>query len=281
MAGLIADLPVVDAVRGVAMSKPEWFGLALLGCGAGLGFLLGGTFGLALACVCLVVGLVLIVAREALGTRRPSAAVKSSSRTTSHLLVLLKEIHARPLRNGKFQEISDPKQAGLQFETFVHCWLLNDTDERVGVASLRFSLAKPGEAPQLLERVTGDLENWRVGRLRDEIDSWGVRYLQAAQEVMSELRTEEPLEGGSTRQGWLHFRAEGITPGEMTDAKLELEVLDSHLNSHLGEWKGRLQLPGRVWPFRAEPSPRAAPVSSEGETASIPADTLSQFGTAN
>lgn len=234
------------------MSKPEWFGLALLGCGAVFGFLLGGAFGVVFACVCLVVGLVLLVAAEALGTKRKSAHPKASSESPTHLLVLLKEVHARPHRDGKFQEITGPYQTGLEFEIFVHCWLVNDTDERMGITTTRLTLTKPGGSPVLLERVFGDLENWKLGRLHDELDSWGVRYLQAAQEPVAELRWEDPLEGGSSREGWLHLRADGLTPAEMQNARLELEVLDSHMASHVGEVSGPHQIPGRIWPFRPE-----------------------------
>jgi hypothetical protein len=234
------------------MSKPEWFGLALLGCGAVFGFLLGGAFGVAFACVCLVVGLLLFVASEALGTKRKSAHPQTSSESHTHLLVLLKEVHARPHRAGKFQEITDPHQIGLEFEIFVHCWLVNDTDDRLGITTIRLTLTKPGGTPVLLERVCGDLENWKLGRLRDELDSWGVRYLQAAQEPMLELHWEDPLEGGSSREGWLHLRADGLTPAEMQMARLELEVLDSHMASHVGQVLGPHQIPGRIWPFRPE-----------------------------
>ena len=237
------------------MSKPEWFGLALLGCGAVFGFLLGGAIGLAFACVCLVVGLVLVVASEALGTKRQAVDPKTSRQSNTHLLVLLKEVHARPHRVGKFQEITDPNQTGLEFEIFVHCWLVNDTDERLGITTVRLTITKPGGTPVLLERVSEDLNRWKLGRLRDELDSWGVRYLQAAQESMSELRWEDPLEGGSTREGWLHLRIEGLTPAEMQNARLELEVIDSHMAAHLGEVRGPHQIPGRVWPFRAETTP--------------------------
>ena len=246
------------------MSKPEWFGFALLGCGALFGFLLGGAFGVAFACVCLVVGLVLLVASEALGTRRKSADPKTSTESPTHLLVLLKEVHARPHRAGKFQEITGPHQTGLEFEIFVHCWLVNDTDERMGITTTRLTLTKPGGKPVLLERVYGDLGNWKLGRLRDELDSWGVRYLQAAQEPMAELRWEDPLEGGSSREGWLHLRAENLTPAEMQNARIELEVLDSHLASHVGQVLGPHQIPGRIWPFRPEPMPIATtPMPSE------------------
>jgi hypothetical protein len=234
------------------MSKPEWCGLAVLLCGAVVGFLLGGMFGLALAGACLVVGLVLLVAKEALGTRRMPADAKTSSDSPTHLLVMLKEVHARPQRAGKFQEITGPDQSGLDFEIFVHCWLVNDTDERLGIAGTRLTLTKPGGTPVQLERVAGDLQHWKLGRLRDEVDSWGERYLQAAQELMSELHTEEPLEGGASRAGWMHLRAEGLTPAEMQNARLALEVTDSHLTSHSGEVNGPHLIPGRVWPFRGE-----------------------------
>jgi hypothetical protein len=234
------------------MAKPEWLGLAVLGCGAIFGFALGGTLGLAIASACLIVGLVLFVASEALSHGKKPATPAVSEQPATHILVLLKEVHVRPQRAGKFQEISDPNQDGLQFEIFVHCWLVNDTDEQLGIAAVKMSLTSPGGMPVLLERIGGDLESWRLGRLRDEVDSWGVRYLQAGQESLAELRTEEPLNGGSTRQGWLHLRAEGLTPGQMKNAKLELEVVDSHLRSHLGDVNGPHQIPGRIWPFRVE-----------------------------
>jgi hypothetical protein len=85
--------------------------------------------------------------------------------------------------------------------------------------------------------------------LRDELDSWGIRYLQAAQEAMPELDITEPLEGGATRQGWLHLRAEHLTPTELRTSPITLSIIDSHCKSHLGVAKGPHQVPGRVWPF--------------------------------
>lgn len=253
------------ATVGVAMKNPEWLGLAVLACGAVLGFVLGGFLGLAVAGGCLVVGLVLMVAPEALGTKRKPANSHAAPQSQSHILLLLKEMHVRPQRAGKFQEIKDPDQPGLQFEIFVHCWLVNDTDDRLGIVGTRFALSKPGGAPVTLERVGGDLENWRLGRLRDELDTFGVRYLQAAQEPMSELSTEEPLEAGSTRQGWVHLRVEGVTPAEMKNARLELQVIDSQMGTHIGEVTGPHPIPGRVWPFRAQHQSEtaAAPARSE------------------
>jgi hypothetical protein len=182
---------------------------------------------------------------------------------------LLKEVHARPHRAGKFQEITGPHQTGLEFEIFVHCWLVNDTDERMGITTTRLTLTKPGGTSVPLERVYGDLGNWKLGRLRDELDSWGVRYLQAAQEEMSELRWEDPLEGGSSREGWLHVRVDGLTPAEMQNARLELEVLDSHMASHVGQVLGPHQIPGRIWPFRGQTAPVATmPMAADPGTPS-------------
>lgn len=234
------------------MSKPELMGLVVLGCGSVFGFVWGGAFGLALAAVCLVVGLVLFVALKASGTETRSTPSQGLSQPRTQILVLVKEVHARPQQAGKFLEISEPHQSDLQFEIFAHCWLVNDTDERLRIITLQVSLTKPDGTTSVLERVPSDLKNWRLGRLRDELDSWGVRYLQAAQESMVELGKDEPLEGGATRQGWLHLRVENITPAEMKNATIELEVIDSHLRSHLGAAKGPHQIPGRVWPFRVE-----------------------------
>lgn len=234
------------------MSKPELMGLVVLGCGSLFGFIWGGAFGLALAAVCLVVGLVLFFALKASGTQTRSSPAKGARQPRTQIPVLVKEVHARPQRAGKFQEIRESQQTDLQFEIFAHCWLVNDTDERLPIITLQVSLTKPDGTTSVLERVPSDLQNWRLGRLRDELDSWGVRYLQAAPESLLELRTDEPLEVGATRQGWLHLRVENITPADMKNAMIELEVIDSHLGSHIGTAKGPHQIPGRVWPFQVK-----------------------------
>jgi hypothetical protein len=241
------------------MSKLEWFGFGALGSGAVFGFVFGDAFGLFLACACLVVGLVLLVARTALGPEGKVSNPGRPAESKTGLLVLLKEVHARPQRTGKFQEITNPDQAGLEFELFVHCWLVNDTDERLGIATSSVSLTKPDGTQMVLQSIPGGLENWRLGRLRDELDTWGVRYLQASPEAVPELRIQEPLNGGSTREGWLHLHVEGLTPAEIRNSTIELEVIDSHVRSHTGAAKGPHQVPGRVWPFQQEPKPAIAP----------------------
>lgn len=222
------------------MSTREWFGLAVLGIGSLFGFMLGGMYGLGLATLCLVVGFVLVVASTALG---PIVSTKTS------LLVLVKEVHARPQSLGKFREVRDPDQPDLQFEIFVHCWLVNDADQPLSLSGLEVSLAKPDGSSLALQPIRGDLDGWTLGRLRDELDSWGVRYLEAAQEKMQDLDVTRPVEGGATREGWLHLRAESITPRQLRGSSITVTVLDSAAQKHIGTAKGPHQIPGRVWPL--------------------------------
>jgi hypothetical protein len=240
------------------MSKREWFGLAVLGLGSLFGFILGGMFGLGLAAICLVIGLVLLVASIATGVP-PSSSPSGASSPTS-LIVLVKEVHARPQRDGKFEEILDPDQADLQFEVFVHCWLVNDTDHRFGLSRIEVSLTKPDGVNDVLRQVHGDLNNWSLGRLRDELDTWGVRYLQAAHETMQELDVTDPLEGGATRQGWLHVHTENFTPGQLRSGTITVTVFGSAGQTHIGTANGPHHVPGRVWPLSS--SPAAAPEST-------------------
>lgn len=59
------------------MSKPRMFGLVVLACGALVGLITGRPFGLVFAAVCLVVGLVLLVAYEAMGTKQKRGEPKA------------------------------------------------------------------------------------------------------------------------------------------------------------------------------------------------------------
>lgn len=242
------------------MSKPEVRGLIVLGAGAVVGLVSGGPAGLLMAAVCLVVGLALFVASEAMGTKLKAVNPKTSStQPKAPVLVLVKEVHARPQRGNKFQEISDPDQTDLDFEVFASCWLVNDTDEPLGITELELSLRKAEGSTMVLQRTLGDLANWRLGRLRDELDSWGVRYLQAAQEQMSELDSQAGLPGGVAREGWLHYHVENVTPAEIRNGAFELSVKDSRGRTHLGSAKGPHQVPGRVWPFRSVSSATTGP----------------------
>jgi hypothetical protein len=234
------------------MSKPQTVGLVVLACGAVVGLITGGPFGLLLAAVCLVVGLVQFVTNEAKGIlgKRPDLATGSQP-STSQILVLVKEVHARPLLNGRFQAIRDPDQTDLEFEAFANCWMINGIDDPLQLMGLRIWLRRGDGTDLSLEQVDGDLEGWRFGRLRDDVDSWGLRYIQANQEPMQELSLKEPLQGGVAREGWIHFRVRNVSPHELTRAAITVSVKDSRGRVHMGAAKGPHQVPGRVWPIQA------------------------------
>ena len=237
---------------GVAILKPERLGLIVLAGGAVVGLIIGGPFGLALAAVCLVVGLVLVVTTEAMGTRHKKPDIPTgANQPKSQVLFLVKEVHARPQLGGRFQEILDPDQADLQFEVFANCWLVNDTDEPLHLRGLRMWLRRGDGMDVSLKRIVGDLEGWRLGRLRDDLDADGLRYIHASQETMPELDLKESLQGGVAREGWLHFRVQNVSPSELKKAPITVSVQDSRGRIHVGTVKGPHQVPGRVWPFKA------------------------------
>ena len=67
----------------------------MLGAGAVVGLVSGGPTGLVLAAFCLVMGLVLFVASETLGTKQKhiSPFTTASTQTKAPVLVLVKEVH--------------------------------------------------------------------------------------------------------------------------------------------------------------------------------------------
>jgi hypothetical protein len=113
------------------MSKPRLFGLVVLGTGCPVGLIF--------AAVCLVVGLVLLVAYEAMESKLKCNEPKTvtSAGPTTPVLVLVKEVHARPQRDGKFQEVSAPNQSNLLFEVFANCWLVSQASLPVAITELQ------------------------------------------------------------------------------------------------------------------------------------------------
>ena len=212
----------------------------ILAVGGALGFVLREPVGLALGAVFLVVGLGVFFASEAWGL------ITQGSARRARVLVLLKDIHARPQKGGKFREIVDNDEAGLELEVFVNCWFLNESDFVVQlVGEVQFNVITRGGACKVAERVPSDLGQWRLGSLvRDE---WDTDIVRARQEEMPELSIAEPLACGVPRHGWMHFRLRETTPIEFKNGILQLSVNDSHGDSHQGIGKARF-LPGRVWP---------------------------------
>ena len=241
---------------GVVLSKAKRLGIGILVVGAVLGFVIGGAPGLAFAAVCLVAGLVTLVLSEARGTRTREAAKKNEPiHETAHVLILLKEIHARPQRNGKFQEIGVGDQSGLEFEVFLNCWLLNETDLPVQlVEPIQLTIAASDGSCKFGERVSSDLENWRLGSVVK--DEWNPDKVRAVQEKIPELTITEPLQCGVPRQGWLHFRFRNIRPSDFRNGPMELLVKDAGSSSHVGRASGSRHLPGKVWPYVVSSAPR-------------------------
>jgi hypothetical protein len=240
------------------VSKAKRLGIVILSVGGALGFVLGGTAALLFAAVCLVVGLVTLVVSEARGTRKTQGTgPHSKSQEKAQILVLLKEIHARPQRNGKFQEIGDPDESGLEFEVFINCWLLNETDLPLHVVEpIQLMLKASDGSARYGERINSDLENWRLGSLIK--DEWNADKVRAAQEQISELNTNEPLECGVPRQGWLHYRFRDITPSDFRGGVIELLIKDSLSQTHVGRASGPRHMPGRIWPHIAKRMPSVA-----------------------
>jgi hypothetical protein len=202
--------------------------------------------------VCLVVGFVLFVVSEAMGTGPASSAAQPPhpALQKARVLVLVKEVHARPQRGGKFREIRDADEPGWEFEVFISCWLLNETDLPLQmVEGLQLTLRTSDGSTRLGERISSDLDHWRLGTLVK--DEWDADIVRAAQERILELSLTEPLDCGVPRQGWLHFRFRDLSPSEFKTGAIELSIKDSLSCTHVGIANGPRHLPGRVWPFAA------------------------------
>jgi hypothetical protein len=224
------------------MSKTKFSGFLVLGAGAVLGIVLGGALGLGVVAVCLIVGFGLWFATEAKGVSGPVTALKP------RILVLLKGVQVRPQRAGKFQEIGDPNDTGLEFEIFIHCWLVNESDVLVAVTEeLQLSLRISDGSIRVAEWVRGDLERWRLGSLVQ--DEWDPDVVHTRQEPMPEMSLEKQLDCGVPRKGWLHFRFVDVTAHQLKNSELRLSIKDVFSNNHEGIATGPVRhLPGSVWP---------------------------------
>lgn len=239
------------------MSKTHLLGLAVLGCGALVGFLTGGPFGLALAAICLVVGLVYFVASEARRTTKVGAQATRPAHQKTEMLFLIKEAHCRPQRDGKFREILDPNELHLDFEIFLYCWLINETELPIRIVDgPHLTLRRPASAAITAERVPGDLAQWRLGKLNQEKDSSDLLVLRAEQETVTDFNTLDALECGVPVKGWLHFRVGNISPADLKASSFELAISDSLGNFHLSSTSGPRFIPGRMWPCPPAPTVR-------------------------
>lgn len=214
----------------------------VLGAGAVLGIFFGGPLGLVVVVFCLILGFGLWYAGEAKGLNATVTA------TNPRILVLVKDVQVRPEKAGKFHQIEELNEAGLEFEVFVHCWLVNESDVPVAITEeLQLSLRIGDGSIRIAEWVHGDLEKWRFGSMVQ--DEWDPDTVHTRQEQMPELSLEKQLDCGVPREGWLHFRFVDVTAHQLKNSELCLSIKDVFSNNHEGLATDPVRhLPGSVWP---------------------------------
>ena len=252
------------------MSKSGVLGFGVIGLGAVSVYFYNDAGGVLFASVCLIVGLVLIVASEARGLVSKPGDAKGYSTGRKHvqILVMVKgEVHAYPQRNGKLQEIHDPNHTGLEFEVFIYAWLVHGAELSVGIDDLYLTLKGVDGSRSTAERVVGDLKNWhlrQVEKASEEESDWRGGTGQKAQVGLVELDAVKPLDCGAPREGWLHFRFRNTSPQELKTGSLELSVWDTSAQMHTAVASKVRRLPGNVWPIPAS-SPSELPSKKEDE----------------
>lgn len=231
------------------MPKQNLVGLAVLAVGAGIGLFMGGALGLAIAAICLVLGFLFLMQSQARRTRSVSAQATRPAHQKTEVVFLIKEIHVRPQIGGKFRELIDHGEVRFDFEVFLFCWLVNETELPLRIVEgPQLTLRRPAAPFVNAERIVGDMDRWRLGKLNQELDSSDLLVLRAAQESISEFDTVSSLDCGVPRKGWFHFRVQ-MTASDFKASTLELSLTDSLSNYHVSTMSGPRFMPGRIWPF--------------------------------
>jgi hypothetical protein len=136
-------------------------------------------------------------------------------------VVLVKgEVHVCRQRDGKFQEIRDPDQTGLEFEVFIYCWLVHGAALSVGIDDLYLTLNGANGSRRIAEPVAGDLKSWHLReaeRASEKESDGSAGTIRTAPLGLAELDTPAPLEYGAPREGWLHFRVRKCLPLRIED----------------------------------------------------------------
>ncbi len=221
------------------MSKPVLVGLVVLGAGAASGFVADNPYGLLCASACLIIGVVLV-------TSIPK-------RAKTQFLVLIKDVHARPQRGGEARTVHDP-EADLEFDVFLHCWLVNETAETSArIQDLQLSLRTSDGSAKVGRRVGGDLAGWYFQKIKEERDVWDTP-IQVVQEQLPELNTGGLFDCGVARQGWLHFRLRDVAPSDLRAGSMTISLKDSFSNTHAALAHVPCHLPGRILPVTQEPA---------------------------
>jgi hypothetical protein len=161
-----------------------------------------------------------------------------SANEETKILMLVRDAHARALPEND----SD-------FDIFLNVWVTSETEFDVGIKEFQLTLTALDGSAKPAERISGDLEKWRIGKEREESDMWDT-YVQTSRENVPELNAAEPLRVGIPRDGWLHFRLRNLAPEEFRTQPMGLSLLDSLSHIHVSLVTCPRHLPGKVWPRR-------------------------------
>jgi hypothetical protein len=240
------------------MSKTGILGLGLIGFGGVFAYFNDTFNGMLYASACLILGLVILASEvQRLVSKPHGGNSNSKGREQAQIVILVKgEVHTYPQRDGKFQEIQDPNQTDLEFDTFIHCWLFLAAEMKLRITDLRLRLKGADGSIRVGERVKGDLNNWQLrhGGGNEEESDWPAVTIRKAPAGLPELDTAAPLECGAPREGWLHFRIRNTTPSELREGSLEFSVEDFFSDMHSAV-AGKVLMPGSIYPISASAGP--------------------------
>jgi hypothetical protein len=215
----------------------------LLDFSAAPGFILGGRAGIICGVIGLLIGggwLAWIIASSAKHDEpgEVGSAEAYSAQEETKILMLVRDAHARAL-----------PESDSDFDIFLNVWVTSETEFDVGIKEFQLTITASKGNAKPAERISGDLDKWRVGKEREESDMWDT-YVQTSRENLAELNTTDPLRVGIPREGWLHFRLRNLAPEEFRSQPMGLSLTDSLSHVHVALVTCPRHLPGKVWPRR-------------------------------
>jgi len=121
----------------------------------------------------------------------------------------------------------------------------NKTQSARSVKACRLKITLPDGTSRSGERITGDLDKWRIDADREEWDLWDTYFTTEAKPI-PEFGMAESLGPGDQREGWLHFLARNTNSPEIQTCSMEVAVEDSLAITHLGAVNCSRHVPGKV-----------------------------------
>jgi len=233
------------------MSKLGVIGCGLIALGALFAYFHDNNQGVLIASLCLIAGLVVIVASEARGLISKTRGARA--RRQPQILVLAKgDVHVYPHHNGRFREAPDPNQTDLTFEIFMQCWLVLGSEVSLRIDDVQLALTGPDGSAKTAERTPGDLKNWlltEVEKVSESGSDWKKGAPRTTPLRLPEFDTVAPLQCGAAREGWLHFQIRDTTPSDLQNGSLELSITDSLSHVHPAAPIRVRRLPGSIHPI--------------------------------